>query len=326
MARRPGDAGHLRHHPGAGRRRRPVQPRAGGARRLQRCRPGAHRPGAAAAWSPSTRCSPASASSCCSSPACRPSMRSAWRCRRSRPAASCRSTATCRSTAARRGGRRRRVHGHRRDQHRLPPHACSKAAGRLLVDHRETWWVVGAMAVGRRRSTPGPSTAGENLLGGAGGGAVQQHLADQHHRLRDARRRPFGDPRHAGAVPGARRRRGAVDRRRPQVLPHRRHDGSVDARAEAAALSAQRALDALRQPALRPRPDEGDLGQSGGWRWSIVMVAALALAISLPAFDAAMVAAVAAFSNIGPLYSHGMADRRRTGRPMPISASSPSSP
>ncbi len=35
----------------------------------------------------------------------------------------------------------------------------------------------------------------------------------------------------------------------------------------------------------------------------IISVAALALSISLPAFDAAMVAAVAAFSNIGPLYS-----------------------
>ncbi len=36
----------------------------------------------------------------------------------------------------------------------------------------------------------------------------------------------------------------------------------------------------------------------------IVMIAALALAMSLPAFDAAMVAAMSAFSNIGPLYSH----------------------
>ncbi len=35
----------------------------------------------------------------------------------------------------------------------------------------------------------------------------------------------------------------------------------------------------------------------------VIMVAALALATSLPGFDAAMVAAVAAFSNIGPLYS-----------------------
>ena len=36
----------------------------------------------------------------------------------------------------------------------------------------------------------------------------------------------------------------------------------------------------------------------------IIMVAALALAMSLPAFDAAMVAAMAAFSNVGPLYSN----------------------
>lgn len=36
---------------------------------------------------------------------------------------------------------------------------------------------------------------------------------------------------------------------------------------------------------------------------TIVMLAALALSVSLPAFDAAIVAAVSAFSNIGPLYS-----------------------
>ena len=33
------------------------------------------------------------------------------------------------------------------------------------------------------------------------------------------------------------------------------------------------------------------------------MLAALALSVSLPAFDAAIVVAVSAFSNIGPLYS-----------------------
>ncbi len=36
----------------------------------------------------------------------------------------------------------------------------------------------------------------------------------------------------------------------------------------------------------------------------VVIVAALVLSLSLPSFDAAMVAATAAFSNIGPLYSH----------------------
>ena len=36
---------------------------------------------------------------------------------------------------------------------------------------------------------------------------------------------------------------------------------------------------------------------------SVIMLAALALSIRLPSFDAAMVAAVAGFSNIGPLYS-----------------------
>ncbi len=38
--------------------------------------------------------------------------------------------------------------------------------------------------------------------------------------------------------------------------------------------------------------------------FTIIIVAALALSLSLPAFDASMVAAVSAFSNIGPLYSH----------------------
>ena len=37
---------------------------------------------------------------------------------------------------------------------------------------------------------------------------------------------------------------------------------------------------------------------------AIIMFAALALAISLPSFDAAMIAAMSAFANIGPLYSH----------------------
>ena len=52
VARRPGDAGDLRHGPGAGRCRRPVQPRAGGARRVQRGRAGARRPWAAPAGQP----------------------------------------------------------------------------------------------------------------------------------------------------------------------------------------------------------------------------------------------------------------------------------